>query len=29
MDKIQLDYAAVFIERKLVEIKQYVDCIKN
>jgi len=29
MDKIQLDYAAVWIGRKSLEIIQYVDCMKN
>ncbi len=29
MDKIQLDYAAVWIGRTLAEIKEYVDCMKN
>ena len=28
MNKIPLDYAAVWIGRKLSEIKQYVDCMK-
>jgi hypothetical protein len=28
MDKIQLDYAADWIGRKLLEIIQYVDCMK-